>query len=141
MMAREVSQRTYPEIGVPEAHHAISHHGNRAEGIAQIVKINGYHVSLFKHYLEKLAATPDGDGTLLDNMILMYSAGISEGNSHDYDNLPVMLVGGGSGTLKGGRHLAYPKGTPLANLWVTLLNKLGAPVEHFGDSTGELSGG
>ncbi len=139
MMAREVSQRTYQQIGVPEAHHAISHHGGRAEGIAQIVKINAYHVSLFRHYLEKLSTTPDGEGTLLDNSIVMYCAGISEGNSHDYDNLPVLLAGGGSGTLKGGRHLAYPKGTPLANLWVTLLDKLGAPVERFGNDTGELS--
>ena len=136
MMAREVSQRSYPEIGVTGAHHSLSHHGGRAESIADLVKINAYHANLVKYYVEKLDATPNGDGSLLDQTVVLYAAGISEGNSHSYDNLPIALIGGKAAGLKSGRHVRYPTETPLANLWVSLMDKLGVHgVDHFGNST------
>ena len=138
MVGREFSGRTYPEIGVPDAHHPISHHRNQPERMDRCAKINHYHASLFSYYLEKLADTPDGDGSLLDNTTLVYGAGMSEGNGHRPENLPILLAGGGAGKLKGGRYVKYPKGTPLANLHMTLLEKLGAPVENIGNSTGAL---
>ncbi len=138
MLGREFSGRTYPEIGVPDAHHPISHHRNQPERMDRCARINHYHVTQFKYYLEKLAATPDGDQSLLDQVAIVYGGGMSEGNGHRPENLPIVLAGGGAGQLKGGRHIKYPKGTPLANLHMTLLDKLGAPVESMGDSTGML---
>jgi hypothetical protein len=137
MIGREVTGRTYAEIGVPEAHHPLSHHQNDPAKLAMLSKVNAYHTTLFAYYLEKLRATPDGDGSLLDHITIMYGAGISDSNVHDHHNLPILLVGGGSGTLKGGRHLQYTD-TPIANLLVTLADKLGVPVERIADSTGEL---
>jgi len=123
---------------VPEAHHPLSHHGNVPGLIEHMSKINRYHVELFSKYLAKLSATPDGDGSLLDHMTILYGSGISNSTVHSGDNLPIMLVGGGAGTLKGGRHLAYKDKPTMANLLVTLMDKMGMPVDHIGGSTGAL---
>lgn len=139
MMGKETSRRTYRELGISDGHHSLSHHGGDPEKIAKVLKINIYHAKMFAYFLEKLRTTPDGDGSLLDHMILVYGAGISDGNGHGYDNLPTLLVGGGAGQIKGGRHLRYPKGTPMTNLYLTILDKLKMPVERFGDSTGQLN--
>ena len=139
MLGHELSGRTYPEIGVSDAHHPISHHRNDPELIAKLAKINTYHLTLFASFVEKLRSTPDGDGSLLDHVMILYGAGMSDSNRHSPYELPILLVGGGAGQLKGGRHIRYPEGTPLANLHLTLLDKLGVPVERLGnDSTGRL---
>lgn len=138
MVGREFSGRTYPEIGVPDAHHPTSHHQNDPEKLAKLSKINAYHVKLFSYYLERLRATPDGDGSLLDHIILVYGAGMSDGNAHAPDNLPIVLAGGGAGQLKGGTHVKVAADTPLANLHLTMLDKLGVRVERLGDSTGKF---
>ena len=139
MLSKEQSARPYPQIGVPEAHHPLSHHGNQPELIATMSKINRYHVELFTGYLKKLRETPDGDGSLLDHMTILYGAGISNSNQHSGENLPILLAGGGAGTWKGGRHLVFTGKPAMANLLVTLMDKLGAPVEKHGGSTGRLS--
>ena len=138
MMGHEVSSRAYPEIGVPDAHHPLSHHQGDKEKIAKCIKVNLFHMQMFAYFVEKLRSTPDGDGSLLDHSVLMYAGGISDGNQHSHVNLPVLLIGGGSGQLKGGRHVRYPKDTPLANLHVSVLDKLGVPAGSFGDSNGQL---
>ena len=138
MISKEQSARPYPQVGVPEAHHPLSHHGNIPEIIAQMSKINRYHMEIFSRYLAKLRATPDGDGSLLDHMTILYGSGISNSNAHSGDNLPLLLVGGGAGKIKGGRHLAYTDEPSMANLLVTLLDKLDVPVEKLGGSTGRL---
>jgi hypothetical protein len=139
MIGKEQSARPYPQIGVPEAHHPLSHHSNRPELIAHMAKINRYHMELFARHLATLKATPDGDGSLLDHMTILYGAGISNSNAHSGDNLPLLLVGGGAGTLRGGQHLAFADRPPTANLLVTLMDKLGVPVERIGGSTGKLT--
>jgi hypothetical protein len=138
MLGREISGRTFPEIGVHEAHHPTSHHNNDQTKLANLAKINAYHATLFSYYVNKLATTPDGDGTLLDHMFLVYGYGMADGNAHAPTNLPILLLGGGAGALKGGRHLRYPADTPLANLHLTLLDKLGVPIDKMGDSTGRI---
>jgi hypothetical protein len=138
MISKEQSARPYPQIGVPDAHHPLSHHGDQPELIERMSKINRYHAQLFSAYLAKLAATPDGDGSLLDHMTLLYGSGISNSNRHSGDNLPIVIVGGGAGRLKGGRHLAYSDKPSMANLLVTLMDKLDVPVERLGGSTGKL---
>lgn len=138
MLSKEQSARPYPQIGVPEAHHPLSHHNDVPELIARMSKINRYHTQLFSQYLAKLRATPDGDGSLLDHMTILYGAGISNSNRHSGDNLPLLLVGGGAGRLKGGRHLRYADKPTNANLLVTLMDKLDVPVERLGGSTGKL---
>src|SRR5688572_5222084 len=138
MLGKEQSARPYPQIGVPEAHHPLSHHDNVPELIAQMSKINRYHTQLFAKYLAKLRATPDGDGSLLDHMTILYGSGISNSTRHSGDNLPLLLVGGGAGRLKGGRHLTYSGQPTMANLLVTLMEKLDVPVERLGGSTGKL---
>ena len=138
MSGHELSGRTYREIDVPDAHHPLSHHRNVPEALAKLTKINTYHTTLFASFLEKLAATPDGDGSLLDHAMILYGAGMSDSNAHSPYNLPVLLAGGGAGRLRGDRHLVYPSGTPLANLHVSLLDKLGVDVDRIGDSTGAL---
>jgi len=139
MISKEQSARPYPQIGVPEAHHPLSHHNNIPELIEKMSKINRYHVELFSKYVAKLKATPDGDGSLLDHMMILYGAGISNSNGHSGVNLPLMLVGGGSGTLKGGRHIKYADSPSQANLLMAIMDKMGFPVEKVGGSTGELS--
>ena len=140
MIGREFSGRTYPDLGIPDAHHAISHHGKDPEKLAKLVKVNTCHTELFAHFLKRLQATPDGDGSLLDHAMIIYGAGMSDGDKHDPQNLPILLLGGGAGQLKSRGHRRFPKGTPLANLHLTLLDKLGVQVEKIGDSTEPLSG-
>ncbi|OFW27673.1 MAG: hypothetical protein A3H97_23005 [Acidobacteria bacterium RIFCSPLOWO2_02_FULL_65_29] len=138
MLGKEQNARVYPQIGVPDAHHPLSHHGNDPDKIALMSKINAYHAKLFSEYLAKLRATADGDGSLLDHMTIMYGSGISNSTQHSGDNLPILLAGGGAGRLKGGRHLRYRGAVPLANLLVTLMDKLDMPVERLGASSGKL---
>ena len=138
MMGREFSGRTYPEIGVTDAHHPISHHRDEPDRMDRFAKINRYHTKMFAYLMDRLASTPDGDGSLLDQMVLLFGGGMSDGNRHAIRNLPLVLAGGGAGQLRGGGHIRYPEGTPLANLHVALLDKLGAPVESFGNSTGSV---
>jgi len=138
MIGKEQSARPYPQIGVPEAHHPLSHHNDQPELIARMSKINRYHAELFSKYLAKLRATPDGDGSLLDHMTILYGSGISNSTRHSGDNLPLLVVGGGTGRIKGGRHLAYTDKPTMANLLVTLMDKLDMPIEKIGGSTGKL---
>jgi hypothetical protein len=138
MLSKEQSARPYPQIGVPEAHHPLSHHGEVPELVAQMSKINRYHAELFARHLAKLQDTPDGDGTLLDHTTILYGSGISNSNRHSGDNLPILVAGGGAGRLSGGRHLVYADKPSLANLLVTLMDKLDVPVERIGGSTGRL---
>jgi hypothetical protein len=139
MVGHEFSGRTYPEAGVPDAHHAISHHQGNPASLAKLAKIDAFNVSLFAYFLERMRSTQDGDGSLLDHSMIVYGAGMSDGNQHDPKNLPLLLAGGGCGQLKGGRHIRYPKDTPLANLHVTLLDKLGIRIDKIGDSNGSLT--
>ena len=137
-LAREASTRTYPEVGVPEAHHPTSHHGNDPEKLAKLAKINAYHVSLFAYYLEKLKSTPDGDGSLLDHSMILLGSGMGNPDVHNHVNLPIVVAGGGAGKLKGGRHIKYEEPTPLANLHLTLLDKVGIHLDSFADSKGTI---
>ncbi len=138
MIGKEQSARPYPQIGVPEAHHPLSHHNDIPELVAQMSKINRYHTELFAQYLAKLRATPDGDGSLLDHMTILYGSGISNSSKHSGDNLPLLLAGGGAGRLRGGQHLVYRDQPSIANLLVTLMDKFDVPVEKLGGSTGRL---
>lgn len=138
MTAPEQSNRTYGQIGVPDVHHSVSHHRNDPGNLEKIAKIDEYHSSLLTYYLDKLRDTRDVEGSLLDNMIVMYGCSMSDGNEHLLHNLPVVLMGGGSGQLNGGRHIRYELDTPMANLYLAILDKLDIPVEQFGDSTGRL---
>jgi hypothetical protein len=138
MIAKEQSARPYPQIGVPEAHHPLSHHNNVPELILKMSKINTYHTTLFAQYLTKLRATPDGDGSLLDHMTILYGSGISNSNGHSGDNLPLMLVGGGAGTLKSGRHVVYKDKPGIANMLLAVVDKIGLPIDHVGGSNGKL---
>ena len=137
-LARETSNRTYPEIGVSDPHHPLSHHGNDPDKIAKMSKINAFHVSLFADFLQKMKATADGDGTLLDNALFLYGSGMGNPNAHDHHNLPVIVAGGAAGGMKGGRHIRFEKPTPLANVHLTLLDKAGVKLDAFGDSTGKI---
>ena len=136
MTAREVSQRTYPQIGITEPHHSISHHGNKPDKIAGHAKINNYHMQLFAKFLERLRATPDGDGSLLDHSLIVYGSGMSNGNGHTPSPLPFVVVGGLNGAVKGNRHLVLPELTPSANAMLTIGHKFGVETESFGVSTG-----
>ena len=139
MIGREQSTRTYPQIGVPDAHHPLSHHGNQRDRVALMSKINVYHAKLVAdHYLTRLRETADGDGSLLDHMTIMYGSGISNSSRHSGENLPILLFGGGAGRLKGGRHLKYSSGTSNANLLLTVLDKFNMPLDKLGNSTGKL---
>ena len=138
MVGKEQSARPYPQIGVPEAHHPLSHHNDIPELIAHMSKINRYHTELFSRYLAKLRATPDGDGSLLDHTTILYGSGISNSTKHSGDNLPILVMGGGAGRLQGGRHLVYTDKPSMANLLLTLMDKLDVPVERIGGSTGRL---
>jgi hypothetical protein len=138
VLANEGSNKPYPFINVPEGHHDLSHHGNDDAKKAKIRQINEFHVQQLAYLLQKLKATPEGDGNLLDHVMIAYGSGNSDGNAHNHDNLPILLAGGGCGTLKPGRHIRYPKETPLNNLWLSMLNRMDMNVEQFGDGTGEL---
>ena len=137
-IARESSSRTYPHIGVPEGHHPVSHHQNDSHNIQQNTRINAYHLSLFARVVETMRNTPDGDGTLLDHSMLVYGAGMGDGDQHTPVDLPVVIVGGGCGQHRGGRHVKYPLNTPFMNLGLTLLDKVGVEVNTIADSTGKL---
>ncbi len=138
MLARELSGRTYAEIGVPDSHHPTSHHRNDAMLYEKITKINEFHTSLYAYYLEKLASIPDGEGSLLDSTLLLYGAGMSDSNLHSNAALPLLLIDGSAKPVPGGRHVRYPDGTPLANLNLTVLDKMGVPVDQMSNSTGKL---
>jgi len=133
MMSRELSQRTYPQIGVTEQHHSVSHHLNKPEKMAQVVKINTYYAGMFAKFLEKLRATPDGDGSLLDHSLIIYGAGMADSNVHATDPLPLIAIGGGVG--QGHRHVQLPTRTPVGNFWLNVAEKFGKPMDRFGDST------
>jgi len=135
-LARETSKRSYPEIGVPDSHHPLSHHGNDPAKIARLAKITRFHVSLFSYFLQKLAATPEAGGTLLDHTLCLLGSGMGNPDQHDHTDLPTLVAGGAAAGLRGGRHIRYPKATPLANLHLTLLQKAGVDLERFADSSG-----
>jgi hypothetical protein len=138
MITREGSSRTYREIDLPEAHHPLTHHQGNPEMIEKVFRINRYHMSLFAEFIAKMANTPDGDGSLLDHSMLVYGAGLADGNRHEHLNLPVLIMGGGSGTIKTGRHLTLDTKTPINNLYISMLGRMGVPIESLGDSTGPL---
>jgi hypothetical protein len=138
MVSREVSNRTYPQVGVTDGHHAISHHQNRAEKMEKNVRIQTYNIGQFGYFLERLQNTPDGDGSLLDHAVLLYGSNMSNSNAHDHFPLPNLVVGGAAGRMKGGRHVKYPDRTPMTNLLVTMLDKVGVKQETLGDSSGRL---
>jgi hypothetical protein len=137
MLSRELSQRTYPNIGVTEQHHSVSHHGNDKQKIAQNVKVNTYHMQLFAKFLEKLRSTPDGDGSILDHSLIFYGGGMGNPNGHASDPLPVVAIGGGVG--KGNRHIKLKPQTPVGNLWLEVAGHFGSTQETFGDSSGRVS--
>lgn len=138
MVGREGSSRTYREIGISDAHHPLSHHQKNQEKIDKITRINTFHIQLFARFLQKLQSIPEGDGTLLDRTAIIYGSCIGDGNRHNHDNLPILLAGGKAAGLHGGQHLEFAANTPMTNLYLTMLDKLGAPIEQFGDSTGQL---
>ena len=138
MMSKDITNRTYPEIGVRDPHHPLSHHQNKPESLEKLAKINVFHLEMFAYYLEKLQSTPDGDGSLLDHIMLLYGSGMGDSNAHTPRDLPILLAGGGTGQIKGGRHIRVPEGTPLSNLYLTMLNKLGVRADSIGDSTGQM---
>ena len=137
MMGREGSMRTYPEIGVPDPHHPLTHHRGNVEWIERVTKVNELHMQLFAGFIAKMKATPDGDGSLLDHSVVVYGSGLSDGNRHTHEDLPVMLIGKG-GNFKLGHHITYPQGTPMTNLYLTLLDRMGVQPEKLGDSTGMI---
>jgi hypothetical protein len=138
-LAREASNRTYPEIGVSEAHHPLTHNNGDPEKIAKVAKINQFHVSLFAEFLKKLQATPEGNGTLLDHVLYLYGSGMGNPNVHDHVNLPIVVAGGAAGKMRGGRHIRFREATPLANLHLTLLDKVGVRLDSFADSDGKVT--
>ena len=140
MMSREVSPRSYPELGIPDPHHGLSHHQENPRQIAKLEILNRHHIEQFAYFIGKLQNTADGDSTLLDNIVMLYGCGISDGNKHLHTDLPVLLVGGGSGTLQGGRHIRFAEDTPISNLQLTMLQNFGLQQDVLGDSTGTLSG-
>lgn len=139
MMSRDASQRVYPNLGFAEPHHSMSHHGNNPEKLANLVKLNTYHVSLYSKFLDKLASTPDGDGSILDHSMIVYGSGMSESDTHSRLNVPIAIAGGGAGAIKGNRHVQAPKETPLANLMLDMAQKFGCEIDKFGTlSTGRF---
>jgi len=137
-LAREASTRTYPEVGVSDPHHPLSHHSNDPEKLAKLAKINAYHVSLFAYFLDKLKSTPEGNGSLLDHSIYLFGSGMGNSDVHDHVDLPILVAGGGAGKLQGGRHIRYKEPVPLANLHLSLLDKVGVRMDSFADSRGRI---
>ena len=138
MVGREGSLRTYPEIGVPDPHHPLTHHGGKTDWVEKVTKINEFHMNLFAGYVKKLRETPDGDGTLLDHSLVVYGSGLADGDRHTHEDLPVLVLGGRAGGLHPGRHVVYPSGTPMTNLYLTLADRMGVRPEVIGDSTGRI---
>ena len=139
VFGHEMTGRAYPELGFGDPHHSLTHHQGDAEKILKVLKINVFHAVLFQYFLDKMQSTPDGDGTLLDHSMILYGSPLSDGNMHMYRDLPLLLVAGGIADIRGGRHIRYPQDTPMTNLYLTLLEKLGIELEKFGDSTGKLT--
>ncbi|MBI2188789.1 MAG: DUF1552 domain-containing protein [Acidobacteria bacterium] len=139
MLGPEQSNRAYPEIGVPDVHHGLSHHQGDARKLSKIAQIDAYHTRTFAYYLEALQATREGDGSLLDHATVVFGCSMSDGNDHLLQNLPIVVAGGSNGQLKGGRHVRFPKGTPVSNLYLALMDMVGVHLDRFGDSTGRLS--
>jgi hypothetical protein len=139
MMGQESNSRVYNELGFSDAYHPLTHHQKDPNKISKVIQIDILHTQMLGYLLERLQATPDGEGSLLDHSMIVYGCGISDGNLHTHEDLPVMVIGGGNGTIRGGRHIRYTNGTPASNLYVALLENLGLPVESFGDSTGKLA--
>ena len=138
MLARELSTRTYPQIGVPDGHHPVSHHQNDLQRMEMQAKINTYHMEMFANFLTKLKNTPDGDGNMLDHAMILYGSGMSNSNVHAHDQLPILIAGGAAGKLKGDRHIKVKNDTPLSNLLISMLDKAGVRTDHFGDSSGRI---
>jgi hypothetical protein len=138
MIGREGSQRTYDEIGIPEPHHPLTHHRGNKDSIEKVTQINTFHAQQFAYFLGRMKATKEGDGTLLDHSMIVYGSGIADGSQHTHVNLPILIAGRGNGSIKPGRFLKYPSGTPTTNLWLTLLDRMGVHPESVGDSTGRL---
>jgi hypothetical protein len=140
LLALEQSPRNYPEIGITEGHHGLTHHQGDKEKIEKVTRINEYHVKQFTYLLDKLKSTPDGDGTLLDHSMIVYGSALADGNAHQHNNLPTVVAGRGNGTLKPGRHVKFADETPITNLYMSMLDRMGVAVEKIGDSTGKLDG-
>ena len=140
LLGLEQSPRNYPEIGITEGHHGLTHHQGDKAKIEKVAQINEFHIKQFTYFLDKLKATPDGDGTLLDHSMIVYGSALAEGNAHQHNNLPTVLAGRAGGALKPGRHVKYADETPITNLFMSMLDKMGVPVEVIGDSTGKLEG-
>jgi hypothetical protein len=138
MFARELSGATYPETSIRDPFHNLSHHSNDRGNMDRFAQLNAYHVTKFAYFLEKLKASPDGDGTLLDHSMVLYGSSLSDGNQHNFSPLPIVLAGGAAGQLKGGRHLQFAKDTRMSNLLLAMLDRLGVRLDAFGDSTGKL---
>jgi len=138
MICREGSTRSYREIGVSDAHHPLTHHRGNPDWIEKVTKINSFHLEQFAYFVNKLKSTTDGDGTLLDRVMVVYGSGLADGNQHTHNDLPVVLAGAGNGAMRPGRHVRYAKETPMTNLYVAMLDHMGVTLEHIGDSTGEL---
>jgi hypothetical protein len=139
MVGREGSLQAYPEIGVPDSHHPLTHHRGQADLVERVTKINTFHVELFAHLLKRLAETREGDGTLLDHVVVTYGSGLSDGDKHTHEDLPLLIAGGANGKIAGGRHVVFPAHTPITNLYLTLLDHMGVPAQSIGDSTGRLA--
>jgi Protein of unknown function (DUF1552) len=137
-LARETSNRTYPEIGVPDPHHPITHHGGNVQKLEMVAKINQHHIALFAEFLAKMAAIPEGPGSLLDHSLFLYGSGMGDPDRHDHSDLPIIVAGGAAGKHRGGKHVRFKEETPLSNLHLTLLNSVGVPLETFADSTGRI---
>jgi hypothetical protein len=135
MMGREVSGRSYPEIGVPDSHHPLSHHMRDPARLEKLARVNAFHMQQFSYFIQKLSAIQEGDGTVLDHSLILYGAGLADSNDHSHDDLPILVVGGG---FQGNRHLRFPRETPMNNLLLTMLIKAGIEAESLGDSTGQL---
>ena len=140
LLAHDGDNRSYPHLGVKDGHHSLSHHRDTPSKVAALTKINRYHASLFAHFLDRMKAVKEGDGTLLDHSMIVYGGAIGDGNRHTHNNLPVVVAGKGNGAIRTGRHVRYPTNTPMANLFLSMLEIFGAPAERLGDSTGSLTG-
>ena len=140
MLSKELCNRTYNQVDVSDPHHQLSHHQKRPDNLVKLARINRYHLGLLSYYLEKLQSTPDGDGSLLDHMMLLYGSGMGDSDAHSPKDLPILLAGGANGKLKGGRHIRAAEGTPLSNLYMSMLYKLGVPADSIGASPGSLEG-
>jgi hypothetical protein len=139
MLGREGSLQTYPEIGVPDSHHPLTHHRDQPDLVEKVTRINAFHVELFAYFLGKLKAAAEGEGSLLDHATIVYGSGLADGNRHTHEDLPILVAGGGAGRMAGGRHVVYPRETPLTNLFLTLLGHAGLTMDQVGDSSGQIA--